>query len=144
MRNNVLGVIDASSHTSSMTGTRGERQTPLPAPATRRTGGAIAGIREECDAHPLVDVVFRTATLRTEVRFEQAAQTLDPDAVDSDILRYLGGRTRPARALVELLGVSRQAVNKRVRRLETLSLIEREGRGRATRYRLRWVRSCPL
>ena len=62
-----------------------------------RYGFGIARIREECDAHPLVDVVFRTATLRTEVRFEQTAQTFDLDALDSDILRHLGG-THASRA----------------------------------------------
>jgi len=102
-----------------------------------RYGFGIARMREACAEHPLVSVHFELGPLRTEVVFRQKAADLDLDQADRDALELLGNGPAPSRALVARLGMSRQSVNARMRRLMDLSLVEREGKGRAAQYRLK-------
>jgi len=102
-----------------------------------RYGFGIARMREACAEHPLVSVDFELGPRRTEVVFRQKAADLDLDQADRDALELLGRGPVPSRDLVARLGMSRQSVNVRMRRLMDLSLVEREGKGRSTHYRLK-------
>jgi len=99
-----------------------------------RYGFGITRIRQECDDHPLVSVSFRSGVIRTEVVFTRTGKDLD--AADQQILGRLGGGPCASGELAAHLGVTRQAINPRLRRLVSLGLVVREGRGPATRYRL--------
>ncbi len=102
-----------------------------------RYGYGITRMREACDAHPLVTVAIDTHGMRTELVFSQKAASIRLDEVERAILTFVGARPASAKDLTQHVGMSRQALNARIRRLMALNLLSREGAGRSTRYRTR-------
>lgn len=80
-----------------------------------RYGFGITRIREACASHPLTSVAIETSGLRTKLVFTQRSAEIDLDSIDREILVLLGGHTAGAKELTQHLGISRQALNKRIR-----------------------------
>jgi len=96
-------------------------------------GYGIAMIREECRKHPLVSVEFRTAANKFEVIFKKDVQSV-LDEIDRSILKILSTPKRSGEIAKEL-GISKPSVLSRLKKLEGLRLIRKEGKSPHIRYR---------
>ncbi|WP_203218963.1 ATP-binding protein [Geoglobus acetivorans] len=97
-------------------------------------GYGIVMIREECEKHPMVRVEFKATASKFEVVFRKEAGDI-LDELDRSILRILSTPKRSGEIAGEL-GVSKPTVITRLKKLESLGLVRREGRGPQVRYRI--------
>lgn len=96
-------------------------------------GYGIVMIREECEKHPLVRVEFKATANKFEVVFRKEVGDI-LDEMDRSILRILSTPKKSGEIAGEL-GVSKPTVITRLKKLESLGLVRREGRGPQVRYK---------
>jgi len=98
-------------------------------------GYGIRMIREECKRHGLVSVDFKSSPNRFEVVFKKRTEEL-LDNVDRKILQLLVIPRRSGE-ISEAIGLSKPAVVERLKKLESLGLIRKTGRGAHVKYVVR-------
>ena len=98
-------------------------------------GYGIRMIREECKRHGLVSVDFKSPPNRFEVVFKKRTEEL-LDNVDRKILQLLVIPRRSGE-ISEAIGLSKPAVVERLKKLESLGLIRKTGRGAHVKYVVR-------
>ncbi|MBU1110631.1 putative DNA binding domain-containing protein [Patescibacteria group bacterium] len=106
---------------------------------TEKYGGGIIKIKKECKEHPLVDVSFVTKPFTTRVIFKKVRPEVKLDDVSEKILQRLRAGDLSSGQLRQFISLSRQTLVSRLNNLEMLGFIERVGKGRGTKYRLKSV-----
>lgn len=101
-------------------------------------GVGIIKMKKICSEHPLVRLKFDIQPYYTEVIFEKIAGTEELlDDIDKQILRIIGDLEEASSSeICQRVGLSKPSVVKRLKRLETLGLVRKLGRGARTRYKL--------
>ncbi len=97
-------------------------------------GYGIITIRKECEKHPFVNVEFKTAPNKFEVIFKKDMTKLI-DETDEKILALLITPKKSSEIAKEI-GLSKPTIIERLKRLEKLKLIKKEGKGPRIRYRV--------
>ena len=96
-------------------------------------GYGIVMIREECKKHPLVTVEFKATANKFEVIFKKDVESI-LEEIDKNILKIL---TTPKKSgeIAKELRISKPTVLSRLKKLEGLGLVKKEGKGAHIKYR---------
>lgn len=104
---------------------------------TEKYGGGIIKIKKECQEHPLVKVVFEIKPFFSRVIFRKKRAEVKLDEVSEKILQRLKGGKLSSGEIRQFIKLSRQTVVSKLNSLEALGFIDRIGKGRGVKYRLK-------
>lgn len=97
-------------------------------------GSGIVLMRRLCREHPLVDLEFISRGYSFKVVFKLSIDKLGLDDIDEKIISILVKHPSSSTELAGEIGLSKQAVIKRLNKLIELGLVKRRGRGWRTQY----------
>ncbi len=97
-------------------------------------GYGIVMIREECKKHPLVSVEFKSTANKFEVIFKKDVESI-LEEIDKRILKILNTPKKSSEIAKEL-GISKPTAISHLKKLESLGLIKKEGKGAHIKYRI--------
>lgn len=97
-------------------------------------GVGIMLMKRLCRDHPYVDLEFNTRGYSFKVVFKLSVGKLGLDEIDEKIMRIIVNKPSSSMEIAREVGLSKQAVVRRLNRLITLGLIKRRGRGWRTVY----------
>jgi ATP-dependent DNA helicase RecG len=97
-----------------------------------RYGFGIRMIHDEVDRNPLCSVEFKSSSATFTVIFRKE-MSLVMDDTDQEIMKNLN-KSMKSSEIAQLLRVSKPTAIRRLKKLEELDLVEREGKGAHTRY----------
>lgn len=104
---------------------------------TEKYGYGIRMMREETEAHPIAKLYFSTDTFRFDVIFSKEKYFDIVEDVDRKILSFLREGPKTSSEIAKLVGLSKQAIVLRMKKLISLGLVRKVGRGPKTTYVLR-------
>lgn len=99
-------------------------------------GVGILLMKRLCREHPYTDIEFKTTGYTFKVIFKISADKLGLDEQDNKIIKILIGKPSTSREIARELGITKQAVVKRLNKLIELGLVERVGKGWRTLYKM--------
>lgn len=97
-------------------------------------GMGIVLMRKLCRDHPLVDLDFISKGYSFKVVFKLSVDKLGLDDIDEKIISILSKNPSSSTELARKIGLSKQAVVKRLNKLIELGLVNKRGRGWRTKY----------
>ena len=87
-----------------------------------------------CRDHPYIDLEFKSSGYSFKVIFKVTIEKMGLDDIDEKIIKILLNKPRKSTEIAKEIGLSKQAIIKRLNRLIALGLIKRQGRGWRTIY----------
>jgi len=97
-------------------------------------GMGIILMRRLCDEHPYVKLEFKSKGYSFKVIFNFSIEKIGLDSIDEKIIKTLLNKPRKSIELAKEIGLSKQAIIKRLNKLIALGLIKRRGKGWRTIY----------
>ncbi|HIQ13694.1 MAG TPA: winged helix-turn-helix transcriptional regulator, partial [Thermoprotei archaeon] len=99
-----------------------------------RYGSGIVLMKKLCREHPLVDLEFISRGYSFKVVFKLSINKLGLDDIDERIINILVRNPSSSKELAGEIGLSKQAVVKRLNKLIELGLVRKRGKGWRTQY----------
>ncbi len=97
-------------------------------------GYGIRMMRNVVKDHPLISLEFKTGLYIFDVVFKKEEKLDILDDLDRKIISLLREKPAPASEIAKNIGISKQAVLRRIKKMISIGLIRRIGRGPKTRY----------